>query len=157
MSGPGSIHLLEFGFDTAGLSDNEAGSVNRPVSLSYSYYDSTGRLLSRSIDDIRPFIQNNTHSFLTGETTWVRLLAEDVQELRGIELTLNSVEEMPQAIWALEAVTVCLDDTVQQVRKQVSKSVSEDEPLRLTFASIYLKLEMSYPLNHDGTEGVSMA
>ncbi|MBR3587758.1 MAG: hypothetical protein IKO00_17180, partial [Oscillospiraceae bacterium] len=88
---------------------------------------------------------------------WVRLLAEDVQEVRGIELTLNSVEEMPQTIWSLEAVTVCLDDTVQQVRKQVSKSISEDEPLRLTFASIYLRLEMSYPLNHDGTEGVNMS
>ena len=157
MSGPGSIHLLEFGFETAGLSDNEAGSVNRPVSLSYSYYDSTGRLMTRSYDDIRPYIQNSTHSFLTGETTWVRLLAEDVQEVRGVELTLKSVEEMPQAIWALDSVSVCLDETVQQARKQVGKNVSENEPLRLIFASIYLKLEMSYPLNHDGTEGVNTA
>ena len=157
MTGPGSIHLLEFGFETAGLSDNEAGSVNRPIGLSYSYYDSSGRLLTRSYADIRPYIQNSTHSFLTGETTWVRLLTEDVQEVRGIELTLNSVENMPPMIWALDAVTVCLDDTVQQVRKQVSRSISEDEPLRLTFASIYLKLEMSYPLNHDGTESADMA
>ena len=94
MSGPGSIHLLEFGFDTAGLSDNEAGSVNRPVSLSYSYYDSTGRLLSRSIDDIRPFIQNKTHSFLTGETTWVRLLAEDVQVNAEIMMMVLEGREM---------------------------------------------------------------
>ena len=157
MLGPGSIHLLEFGFETAGLAENETGSLDRPVSLSFSYYDSTGRLQNRSYDDIRPYIQNSAHSFLTGETTWVRLMAEDVQEVRGMELTLNSVEKLPQAIWALDAVSVCLDGTAQQVRKQISKNLSEDEPLRLTFASIYLRTELSYPLNHDGTESYSMA
>ena len=64
---------------------------------------------------------------------------------------------MPQTIWELDAVTVCLDENVQQVRKQVTKSVSEDDPLRLSFASIYLKTELSYPLNHDGLDSAAMA
>ena len=148
----GSVVPLYMHFATGSRRDNAGAGIDRPVSVTFGYYGSSGVLEERTYEDIRPFIQNGTGGFPADEVTDVIILVEDMQDVRWVDLTVEPDNSGQLAIWNLNSVTLRLGDSGQQLKRELTESIPENETRHLSFANVYISGEITYPIIPDSLE-----
>ncbi len=157
LDGAGSVMPLYMRFATGSRQDNAGAGIDSPVSLTFGYYGRSGSLESRTITDIRPFIQNETGSFPADEETDVIILVEGMQNIRWVDLLVKPDRTGQIAIWNLSSVTLRLGDTGQQLKRELKESLPEGETRHLSFANVYITGEITYPLIPESLEETAAA
>ena len=141
-----TVKPLQLTFATAlsAAGDVSAGTGG-PVRMNLAYYDTIGDLITKSYDDIRPYIIDGSTGFLAGSTVNVEILVSDAVDLRWIELEPYDDVEESSAMWTLESVTATLGEGEGKFTKHcgVNQQIVEGTPVHLNLADILVTAQVS--------------
>ena len=152
----GSVTPLYLRFVT-GSQDGAGTGIDNPVSMTLGCYGASGVLEERTFEDIRPYIQSGARSFPAGAETEIVILARDVQDVRWAEFTVQPSDGGQLAVWNLSSVSLRLGDSGQPVEREPSENIPEGKTCHLSFANVYMTVELTYPVvpqyqySEDGT------
>lgn len=134
----GLVTLLDLDFKTA-LSEGTVNSgATGPIQMTVGYLDETGNEYSEVFDDIRLFITKQT-CFQAGDTDHIRLLIQDMAELRWIKLEpLSEPGAIIDASWKLDSLSTMVDFSGLTVSRTVNQLIVEHEALTISLADILL-------------------
>lgn len=140
----GTVSLLDLDLKTAASDGSVNSGTDGPIRMTVGYLDMSGNEMTRVYDDVRKFSYDERR-FESGHLDHIRLLIEDMSELRWVEFEPLSkakdgaVEGSEQiaAAWKLESVAAAVDLGFQMT-KITDKLILEKEPLRVSFAEILL-------------------
>ena len=141
----GSIVPITLTFSTGG------SGIDVPVTIAVDYYDSKSEQKILVIDDIRPYLTEGAQTFASGGTATAVILAEDVKDVRWIELTVDRTSGSSIALWDLRSVSCTLGESGASKTRSLSDSIPEGETRRISFANIYVSGEVVSPIPRDGS------
>ena len=158
----GNVKRLSMTFTTArsALDSDVSAGTSGPVRMTVGYFDRYGDLIQKHYEDIRPYITDGEAGFLAGSTVNVEMLLPDVAELRWVELEpysevggavgtvqgsddgqITAIAEQ-RAMWALESLSVTLDEGEFTKHSDVKAQIIEGTPLRLYIADILVAADV---------------
>ena len=140
------VKPLSLTFVTAlSASDDVSAGTSGPVRMTLGYYDKYGDLITRTYEDVRPYIADGAAGFLAGSTVPVEMLVPDVDDLRWVELEPYSEAGSAagqSAMWALESLNVTLDEGAFTKHCDAKTQIIEGTPLRLNMADILVAADV---------------
>ena len=140
------VKPLSLTFVTAlSASDDVSAGTGGPVRMTLGYYDKYGDLITRTYEDIRPYIADGAAGFLAGSTVQVEMLVPDVDDLRWVELEPYSdtaIGAAQSAMWTLESLTATLGDGAFTKHCDAKTQIVEGTPLRLNMADILVAADV---------------
>ena len=149
--GRGKVDVLTLTFTTAAGQENKGGGMNAAVAMTIGYYDGYGAMQTRTIADIRPYIQNGS-AFLANTTTTVRMMVSDVADLRYVELT-PAHEANGATAWNLTRVTAKFGDDGHELERIVTPPLEADVTYHYNLASILVGASVERGVTQAGEDG----
>ena len=121
--------------------------------MSVGYYNSRGEQRVSTFGDIRPYLSGGAQSFASGGTVSAVILAEDVQDVRWVELMVQPTSASSVTLWNLESVSCMLGENGVTKTRVLTDSIPEGESRRIYFANIYVAGEVTSPISRDASAG----
>ena len=149
----GGIVPLTFTFVTGSGTEGAGAGIDEPVAMSVGYYNSRGEQRVSTFGDIRPYLSGGAQSFASGGTVSAVILAEDVQDVRWVELMVQPTSASSVALWNLESVSCMLGENGVTKTRVLTDSIPEGESRRIYFANIYVAGEVTSPISRDASAG----
>jgi len=140
-------------FATGSGSQGGGAGIDVPVTVTVGYYNSRGAQLTLTYDDIRPYLTGGARGFASGGTAEAVMLAEDVRDIRWIDLTVHPSAGSRMALWNLESVSCTLGESGVSKTRTLDDSIPEGETRRISFANIYVSGEVTSPISRDQGAG----
>ena len=142
-----AVKPVRFVFNTALATDtNVSAGTSGPVRMTIGYYDVYDDFLTKTYDDIRPYITDGASGFQAGTTTTVEMLVPDVARLRWVALEPYSDPGAAQsAVWTLDSLTAILgegDDGEYKKHSELNEQLFEGNTRQVNLADIQMKAEM---------------
>ena len=151
-SGSGIVPLT-FTFVTGSGTEGAGAGIDEPVAMSVGYYNSRGEQRVSTFGDIRPYLSGGAQGFASGGTVSAVILAEDVQDVRWVELMVQPTSASSVALWNLESVSCMLGENGVTKTRVLTDSIPEGESRRIYFANIYVAGEVTSPIPRDASAG----
>lgn len=124
MTGENSVTPIDMYFTTAKASENAESGINVPVAAEFVYTDSMNAEKTRTITDIRQYIQSDSKQFKTGERTLVRFFLPDFKELNSIRIIPSSGSWKIDSIEAYKLEEELINRKVDTVFNEEGNTIS---------------------------------
>ncbi|MBR0311692.1 MAG: hypothetical protein IJQ98_04765 [Oscillospiraceae bacterium] len=149
--GRGKVDILTLQFTTAAGQENKGGGMNAAVAMTVGYYDGYGAMQTRTIPDIRPYIQDGG-AFLANATTTVQMMVSDIADLRYVELT-PAQEETGTTAWNLTRITAKFGDDGHELERTVTPPLEANVTYHYNLASILVGASVERSVTQAGADG----
>lgn len=141
-TGENTLNLLDLTFNTSEATSTDESGTDEQVSMIFNYKDHMDRERSRTIQDIRPFIQSDEQQFETGGSSRVMLFLPECSELISIDILLSGGQGNEG--WMIDSINGSLGLGDTKINRSVNKTFSATESTTISLKSIKLNTTITY-------------